>query len=176
MKLLSCPSHIWIDSLFAMSAMDKCSLLVSVSLRLFAVVNARWTTSNRKLSVLEPQSIKSTERAKRLLIAPVYSLRGIRAYDELQKVVTEVGQVRQAVTRHWFSTPHHLTQYGFTSPALSGIYSDIYSPSLNINSYAINNINIYKLSYLNSTMVTYLPDEIPLDLPVRGRYLHTDCR
>ena len=48
--------------------------------------------------VLEPQSIKSTERAKQLLIPPVYSLRGIRAYDELQIVVTEVGQVKQTVT------------------------------------------------------------------------------
>jgi len=99
MRLLSFPSHLWIDSLFAMSAMGKCSLLVSVSLRfmrqsdvqrcpLFAVVNARWTTSNQKL-VLEPQWIKSSERAKRLLIPPVYSLRGIRAYDELQIAVTE---------------------------------------------------------------------------------------
>ena len=66
--------------------------------KLFAVVNARWTTSNQKLLVLEPQWIKSTERAKRLLIPPVYSLRGIRAYDELRIVVTEVGQVKQTVT------------------------------------------------------------------------------
>ena len=65
---------------------------------LFAVVNARWTTSNKKLLVLEPQWIKSTTRAKRLLIPPVYSLRGICAYDELQIVVTEVGQVKQTVT------------------------------------------------------------------------------
>jgi len=42
--------------------------------------------------------MKSTERAKRLLILPVYSLRGIRAYDELQIVVTEVQQVKQTVT------------------------------------------------------------------------------
>ena len=28
----------------------------------------------------------------------VYSFRGIRAYDELQTVVTEVGQVKQTVT------------------------------------------------------------------------------
>jgi len=51
-----------------------------------------------KESVLESQRIKSIERAKRLLISPVHSLRGIRAYDELQIVVTEVGQVRQTVT------------------------------------------------------------------------------
>jgi hypothetical protein len=48
--------------------------------------------------VLEPRRIKSTERAKRPVIPPVYSLRGIRAYDELQIVVTEVGQVKQTVT------------------------------------------------------------------------------
>ena len=48
--------------------------------------------------MLEPQSIKSTERAKRFLIPPVYFLRGIRACDELQIVVTEVGQVTQTVT------------------------------------------------------------------------------
>jgi len=56
------------------------------------------TTSNQKLLVLEPQRIKSTERAKRLLVPPVHSLRGILAYDELQIVVTEVVQVKQAVT------------------------------------------------------------------------------
>jgi len=38
---------------------------------------------------------KSTERGKRLKIPPVYSFRGIRAYDELQTVATEVGQVKQ---------------------------------------------------------------------------------
>ena len=72
--------------------------------KLFAVVNGRWTTSNQKLLVLEPKVvvfeprwIKSTERAKRLLIPPVYSLRGIRSYDELHIVVTEVGQVKQTV-------------------------------------------------------------------------------
>jgi len=107
------PSHIWIDSLFVMSAVGKCSLLVSVTLRLmrwsvlqrctlFAVMNARWTTSNQKLLMLEPQWIKSTEGAKRLLIPPVYSLRGIRAYDELQIVVTEVGQIKQMVTLSLF--------------------------------------------------------------------------
>jgi len=48
--------------------------------------------------MLEHQCIKSTERAKRLLILPVYSLRGIRAYDKLWIVVTEVGQVKQTVT------------------------------------------------------------------------------
>ena len=125
------PPHIWIDSLFAMSAM-ACSLTegrereirmasfffhiwFDVCLRcrvvlrcmLLAVVNARWTTSNQKLFVLqpnvvvlEPQWIKSNERAKRFLISPVYSLRGIHAYDELQIVVTEVGQVKQMVTAH----------------------------------------------------------------------------
>ena len=36
-----------------------------------------------------------TERAERLPIPPVYSLRGIRAYDKLQIVVTEVRQVRR---------------------------------------------------------------------------------
>jgi hypothetical protein len=111
MRLLSCSSHRWIDSLFATSAMGKCSLLGSASLRLmrssvvqrgtlFAVVNARWTTSKQNLLVLEPQWIKSTERAKRLLIPPVYFLRGIRTYDELQIVVTKVGQVKQTVTGH----------------------------------------------------------------------------
>ena len=64
----------------------------------FAAVNARWTTSNQMLLVLEPQWIKSTERAKRPLIPPVYSLRRIRAYDELQIIVTEVGQFKQTVT------------------------------------------------------------------------------
>ena len=48
--------------------------------------------------VQENRWIKSTERAKRLLIPPVYSFRGIRAYDELQIAVTEVGQVKQTVT------------------------------------------------------------------------------
>ena len=65
---------------------------------LFTVVNARWTASNEKLLVFEPQWIKNTERAKQLLIPPVYYLRGIRAYDELQIVVTEVGQVKRTVT------------------------------------------------------------------------------
>jgi hypothetical protein len=51
-----------------------------------------------KVVVLEPQRIKSIERAKQLLIPPVFSLRGIRAYDELRIVVTEVGQVKQTVT------------------------------------------------------------------------------
>jgi len=32
--------------------------------------------------------------------SPVYSFRGIRAYDELQIVVNEVGQVKQMVTYH----------------------------------------------------------------------------
>jgi len=65
---------------------------------LFAAVNAKWTTGNQKLLVMEPQWIKSTERAKRLLIPAVYSLREIRVDDELQIVVTEVGQVKQTVT------------------------------------------------------------------------------
>jgi len=39
-------------------------------------------------------------RTKQLQIPPVYSLSGIRAYDELQIVVTEVRQVRQTVTTH----------------------------------------------------------------------------
>jgi len=47
------------------------------------------------LLVLEPLRIKGTERAKRLLVPPIYSLRGIRAYDELQIVVTEVAQVNR---------------------------------------------------------------------------------
>jgi len=109
MRLLSSSYHIWIDSPFATSAIGKCSLLVSVSIRLrrwsvvqrctlFAAVNARWTTSNQKLLVLEPQWIQSTERAKGVLIPPVYSLRAIRTYDELQAVVTEVGQVKQMIT------------------------------------------------------------------------------
>ena len=51
-----------------------------------------------KVVVLEPQWIKSTERAKRPLIPPVYPLRGISAYDELQIVVADVGQGKQTVT------------------------------------------------------------------------------
>jgi len=38
----------------------------------------------RKVVVLLPQQIKSTERTKGLLIPTVHSFRGIRAYDELQ--------------------------------------------------------------------------------------------
>jgi hypothetical protein len=51
------------------------------------------------LLVLEPQWIKSTDRARRLLI-PLYvcSLRGNCPYDELQTAVTEVGQVKEMVT------------------------------------------------------------------------------
>jgi len=49
------------------------------------------------------QWIKSIGRAKLLLIPPVYSLRGIRAYEELQIVVTEVGQVKQTVTVHVYA-------------------------------------------------------------------------
>ena len=151
------PLNIWIDShFFAMSAMDRCSLLQylchkglckgsvvrgnvfklvffyptvasffdrrereiridcwhfffvydwcflltgqSVVLRctLFAVVNARWTTSKQKLLVLEPLWIKSTERTKLLLVPPLHSLRGNRVYDELQ-IVTEVGLVKQII-------------------------------------------------------------------------------
>jgi len=51
-----------------------------------------------KVVVLERQPIKSTERAKRPSVLTVYSLRGISAYDELQVVVNEVGQVKQTVT------------------------------------------------------------------------------
>ena len=128
MRLLCCPSHIWIGSLFVMSPMGKCPPLVSVSLRLmrqsavqrctlFAVVNARWTTSKQKLLVLERQWIQSTERAKQLLIPPVYCLRGTRAYDELQIVVTEVGQVKQTVTLSSFiSISIHVMYY---PPSLS---------------------------------------------------------
>ena len=66
---------------------------------LFAVLNARRTTSNQKLLVLEPQRMKSDERAKRFLIPPVCSLRGISAYAELQIVVAEVGKLKQTVTK-----------------------------------------------------------------------------
>ena len=62
----------------AKSAVVRCTLM--------AVVYAKWTASNPTFLVLEPQWIKCTERAKRLLVPPVYSLRGIRAYDELQMV------------------------------------------------------------------------------------------
>ena len=50
--------------------------------------------------MLEPQWIKCTEIVKRLLIPPMYSLRRIRAYGELQTAVTGVGQFKQMVTRH----------------------------------------------------------------------------
>jgi len=82
--------HIWFDVCLWGSQLWRCTL--------FAVVNARWTTSNQKLLVMEPQWIKNTESAKRLLIPPVYSSRGTRAYDKLQIVVTEVGQVKQTFT------------------------------------------------------------------------------
>jgi len=118
MRLLS-PSHIWIDSLFATSAMGKCSLLVSVSLRLrrlsvvqrctlIAVTNARWTTNNQKLLVLEPKVVvfeplnKEYWKSKAASNSPVYSSRGIPAYAELQIVVTEVGQVKQTVAAEKF--------------------------------------------------------------------------
>ena len=43
MRLLSCPSHIQIDShVFAMSAMDSCSLIVSVPLRFVQVYSCSW--------------------------------------------------------------------------------------------------------------------------------------
>jgi len=48
--------------------------------------------------VFEPQWRKITERAKRLLIPPVYFLRGSCAYDELQIVNSEVGRAKQTVT------------------------------------------------------------------------------
>ena len=85
---------------------------------LFAVVNARWTTSNQKLLVLEPQWIKSTERAKRLLIPPIYSLRGIRAYDELQIFVTEVGKIKQPFTQGTSSIGNVLVSYDFSNTQL----------------------------------------------------------
>ena len=43
--------------------------------------------------------MKSDERAKRFLIPPVCSLRGISAYAELQIVVAEVGKLKQTVTK-----------------------------------------------------------------------------
>ena len=50
-------------------------------------------------SVARMQIKRVTERTERLLIPPVYSLRGIRAYDELQTfVAAEVEQVKQTVT------------------------------------------------------------------------------
>ena len=61
-----------------------------------AIVNARRKASNQKLLVLEHHWIKSAEGAKRLLIPPVYSLRGISAYAKLQ-IVTEDGQIKQTV-------------------------------------------------------------------------------
>ena len=83
------------------SAVFRCTL--------FAVVNARWTTSSRKLLVLGHQAIKRIERAKRHLIPPVCSLRAIRAYDDLQTFVTEVGQVTQTVTQCYRQTWQVLT-------------------------------------------------------------------
>ena len=90
-----------------MSAMGKCSLLLSVSLKAYEVVSCAemyavcgcecYMNEQLKVVVFEPQWKKSTERAERLLIPPVYSLRGIRVYDELQIAVTEVGQVKQTV-------------------------------------------------------------------------------
>ena len=62
------------------------------------------------LLVLEPQWTKGTERAKWLLIPPVYSLRGIRAYDELQIVVTEIGQVKQTVTYVYIDKIHNISK------------------------------------------------------------------
>ena len=41
---------------------------------------------------------KEYQKSKAASNSPVYSLRGIRAYDELQKIVTEVMQVKQMVT------------------------------------------------------------------------------
>ena len=52
----------------------------------------------------------SIERAKRLLIPAVYSLREIRAYDELRIAVTEVGQVKQTVTTHSVINASQITQ------------------------------------------------------------------
>ena len=42
MRLLSSLSHIRIDSLFAMSTMGKCSLIISVSLRFMQVFSCSW--------------------------------------------------------------------------------------------------------------------------------------
>ena len=45
------------------------------------------------------------------IIPPVYSLRGIRAYDELQIAVIEVGKVKQTVTLPWMLCMWHFFIY-----------------------------------------------------------------
>ena len=43
MRVLSCPSRIWFDShVLAMSAVDRCSLLVSLSLRFMQLFSCSW--------------------------------------------------------------------------------------------------------------------------------------
>ena len=63
------------------------------------MLDEQWATKcwcwNEKLWCLNLSEKKSTDREKRLKIPPVYSFRGIRAYDELQTFATEVGQVKQ---------------------------------------------------------------------------------
>ena len=49
------------------------------------------------------KGLKNTETAKRFLIPPVYSSRGIRAYYQLQTAVTKDRQVRRL---------HYLNQEG----------------------------------------------------------------
>ena len=61
---------------------------------LFVVVFSRWNNEQPREVVPKSQRIKSYRRAKQLLIPPAYSLRGIRAYDELQIAVTETRQVK----------------------------------------------------------------------------------
>jgi len=54
-----------------------------------------------KVVVLEPAGTsvnKEYWKSKATSNSPVYSLRGIHAYDELQIVVNEVGQIKQTVT------------------------------------------------------------------------------
>ena len=73
MRLLSCHSHIWIDSLrYQLWTTVHCWYLYHCGLwgsQLYrdvrcSVVNARWTTSKQKLLVLEPQWIKSYWKSK----------------------------------------------------------------------------------------------------------------
>jgi len=77
---------------------------------LSAAANARWTTSNQKLLVLEPQWIKSAERAKRLLIPPVYPLRGDPC---LRRATNSCNRCRASQTRLQTS------EYGYPSDAAS---------------------------------------------------------
>jgi len=70
---------------------------VSVVVRctLFAVVNVRWTTKFGAGTSANKEYWKSKAASN----SPVYFLRGIRAYDELRIVVTEVLQIKQTLTR-----------------------------------------------------------------------------